>query len=149
MVSLKNTVRMRHVLIGEVHIDGGRVECARRAGILQQGLELAGEEESVRFEAVEQRLLAEAVASEKQLFSPVVPDGQREHAAEVSDAVGTVLLVKVDDGLGVAMRAEAMAAGFEVRPQLAVVVDFAVEGNPDRLVLVRQRLSPGGEVDNR
>ncbi len=44
---------------------------------------------------------------------------------------------------------KAVAAGFEVGPQLAVVVDFAVEGNPDRLVFVRQRLPPGGEVDNR
>ncbi len=120
-----------------------------RAGILQQGLELAGEEQPVGFEAIEQRLFAKTVAGEKQLFPPVVPNGQREHAAEVPHAVGTVLLVQVDDGLGVTVRAEAMAAGFEVGPQLAVVVDFTVERNPDRLVLVRERLPPGGEVDNR
>ncbi len=89
---------------------------SRRAGILQQGLQLAAEEKPVFFEAVEQRLLAKTVAGEKQLFPPVVPNRQGEHAAEVSDAVGTVLLVEVDDGLGVAVRAEAMAAGFEVGP---------------------------------
>ena len=55
----------------------------------------------------------------------------------------------MDDRFGVAVRAEAVAARFEVGPQLAVVVDFAVEGDPDRLVFVRQRLPTGGEVDNR
>ena len=61
-----------------------------------------------------------------------------------------VLLVEVDDRLGVGARAEPVALGLEARAQLGVVVDLAVEGDPDRAVLVGHRLVPGRrQVDDR
>jgi len=38
---------MRHVLIGQIQIDGGRTQFARRARELQQGLEFAAEEKVI------------------------------------------------------------------------------------------------------
>ena len=46
------------------------------------------------------------------------------------------------------MRPEPVAAGLEIAPQVAVVVDLAVEDDPDRLVFVGHRLLAAGPVDD-
>ena len=52
------------------------------------------------------------------------------------DAVGAVFFEKVDDGFGVAVGAVAMAAGDELLAQGEMVVDFAVEYDPQGAVFV-------------
>ncbi len=42
----------------------------------------------------------------------------------------------------------AMAEALELAPQVAVVVDLAVEADPDRLVFVGERLLAGGQIDD-
>src|SRR5205823_8199219 len=79
----------------------------------------------------------------------VVPDRDREHAAEPAREVVAVLLVQVDEDLGVAARAEAVAGGLELPPELLVVVDLAVLDDVDGAVLVRDRLVARLEVDDR
>ena len=54
----------------------------------------------------------------------------------------------MDDGFGVARCPEGVAALFELAPQLAVVVDLAVEHHPDGAVFVANRLLAGLEVDD-
>src|SRR5205807_489579 len=78
----------------------------------------------------------------------LVPDGKREHAPQMLHAALAVLLVKVDDRLRVAAAAEAMPAGLEQRMKLRVVVDLAVEDDPDGFVLVAHRLMAAGAVDD-
>src|SRR5207249_5851769 len=58
------------------------------------------------------------------------------------------LLVGMDDCFGIAARLVLMAPGLEVAPNLRVVVDLAVEDNPNALILVRQRLMAGTQVDD-
>jgi hypothetical protein len=41
-----------------------------------------------------------------------------------------------------------VSGGFELRPDVRMVVDLAVEDDPDRLVLVRQRLMAGRQIDD-
>ena len=43
---------------------------------------------------------------------------------------------------------EMVAGGFELGGQVAVVVDFAVEDDGDRSILVEHRLVPGRDVDD-
>ena len=95
-----------------------------------------------------ERLDAEAIAREQQPPPRRVPDREREHAAEALDAVVAPLLVGVDDRFGVGARAVAVAGRFELRPDVGVVVDLAVEDDPDRAVFVRQRLLAGGQIDD-
>ena len=45
-------------------------------------------------------------------------------------------------------RVERVPAGVELRAQLAIVVDLAVEDHPDRAVLVADRLMAAGEIDD-
>src|ERR1700722_6681528 len=76
------------------------------------------------------------------------PDRQAEHAAQPRDRGGVPVLVGVDDHLGVGGRVEAVARGFQVTSQFPVVVDFAVEDDPDRAILVVDWLVPGREIDD-
>ena len=78
-----------------------------------------------------------------------VGDREGEHAVELLDAGVAVLFVGVDDGFGVGLGAEAMAAGLELAAELAMVVDLAVEDDPDRAVFVGHRLLAAGPVDDR
>ena len=55
-------------------------------------------------------------------------------------ALGTVLLESVQDGFGVGARLIAVPGLFERRPERGVIVDLAVEGDPERAGLVAHRL---------
>ena len=62
--------------------------------------------------------------------------------------LGAVLLVGVDDHLGVAASGEPVAEPLEPLPQLPEVVDLAVERDPDRPVLVAHRLVAAGQIQD-
>ncbi len=82
--------------------------------------------------------------------APGVPDGEGEHAVQARHAGRALLLVEVDDRLGVGARAVRVALGLELGAQRLVVVDLAVVGDPDGAVLVGHRLVAGGrQVDDR
>ena len=112
-------------------------------------LDLGAEEQPVAGERPVERLDAEAVAREQQAPPRRVPDREREHAAEALDAVVAPLLVGVDDRLGVA---SACGSGgpraSSSRPDVGVVVDLAVEDDPDRCRPRSKRLLAGGEIDD-
>src|SRR5690606_32817563 len=79
---------------------------------------------------------------------PGVVDREGEHAVQAIDDSRTVLFPAVHDDLGVRRRAETVAAGFEIGPQIAMVVDLTVEDDPDRPVFVGHRLPAAGQVDD-
>src|SRR5438067_5231467 len=106
----------------------------------EQRLDFGSEEEQIAGTRPIERLDAEAIAHEQQPLLRRVPERERKHAAEPVDALVAPLLVRVDDRFGVRAGLVAMTARFEIAPNLGVVVDLAVEDDPDRLVLVRQRL---------
>ena len=55
----------------------------------------------------------------------------------------------MDQHLGIGMvRAEAVSLGVEFATQFAMVIDFAVEDDPDRPVLVGHRLMAAGKIDD-
>ncbi len=61
----------------------------------------------------------------------------------------TVVLVEMDPRLGVAAGGEPVPSGEQVATQLGILEQLAVEGDPDRAVLVADRLSSPGQVDDR
>src|SRR5215831_21062109 len=93
-----------------------------------------------------ERLDAETVTCEQQPPPGLVPNGKREHAVEVVDAVVAPLLVGVHDGFGVGTRAVGVTAGFELASDERVVVDLAVEDHPDVAALVGQGLLAVPEI---
>src|SRR4030095_13306252 len=87
-------------------------------------------------DGIEERLLAQTIARREQLAAAAVVDRKGEHAFDAFDARRSELLVGVEDGLGIGHGSKAMALGFEQRPQIAMVVNLAVENNPKGYVLV-------------
>ena len=111
-------------------------------------LDLATEVQGPIEHRIEERLLAQAIARQQQLAPALIVDGEREHPLQAPDGVGSPLFVGVNDRLGVRGGPEAMAARLELLPELAVVVDLAVEDDPDAAVLVLHRLMAAGAVDD-
>ena len=64
------------------------------------------------------------------------------------DAISAVFLVQMDDRFRVAPAAIAVTAGLEVVAQVLVVIDFAVEDDPNGFVLITDGLVSGLDVDN-
>jgi hypothetical protein len=140
--------RRGHVAVGEVGVDRLAVDLARDLVVGQQRGHLGGEAEDAVAQAVEERLLADAIARDQALLPARVPEREREHPVQPLDAVDAVLLVEVRDDLGVAVCRQRVPARDELLAQLAVVVDLAVQDDRDGAVLVEDRLVAGGEVDH-
>src|SRR5205823_1208324 len=77
-----------------------------------------------------------------------VPEREREHAAEAIDRALAPLLVRVNDHLGVGVRAESMAGLLQGGSDLREVIDLAVEDHPDGSIFIGERLIAGGQVDD-
>ena len=89
-------------------------------------------------------MFAIAIWDMRQRTRSRVPDRQTEHPAQARDRLLTPLLVSVDDDFGIGGRIETMPRRFELAPELAIVVDFAVEDDPHGAILVVDRLVAGG-----
>src|SRR5579864_1100639 len=54
----------------------------------------------------------------------------------------------MDNGFRICRGVETVPASLKFRAKIAVIVDLAVEGYPDSLVLIRKRLVASGQVDD-
>ena len=159
--------------------DGGALvrliagDLAGHAGHREQRLEFAGKQQPSWFVAIDQRLLAESIAGEKQprcgatrqlkstramhsVGGPggrgqrsLIPDREREHPSQAVDAGGPELFVRMHDRFSVAGCAELVPALLQLVLQVAIVVDLAVEDDPDPPIFIAERLMSAGQIDNR
>ncbi len=141
--------RTRHVGEHEEGVDRVGIELAQLRLDREQRGQFRGEQQLAVVLVQEQRLLAETVARDQQAAGALIPEGEGEHALQRVHHRLAVLLVEVHQHLGVAAGRKAVAAAPQVFAQLRVVVDLAVEGGPDRAVLVAQRLVTAVDVHDR
>ena len=87
------------------------VDLGRKIRMGENRLRLGAEEKKLAHVGIEQRLDAEPVADEEQLLLRLVPDGEGEDAVEPVHAGLAPLDISLQQHLGVAGRAEAVAAG--------------------------------------
>src|SRR5215469_9003127 len=59
-----------------------------------------------------------------------------------------MLLIQMEQHFGVAPRGKEVAAGFQLGPQLAEIVNLAIEDDPYRAVLIGHRLSTRNQIDD-
>ena len=117
---------------------------------LDQGFDQAGKTKRPVPLGVIQRLDAEGIAREEQFLFALVPDAEREHAAQRVHHRRAALCVQVQQDFGVRLRAEGVALGLQFAPQLAIVVDFPVVGDRQASVGGGHGLRAGlGQVDDR
>jgi hypothetical protein len=102
---------------------------AGKRGIGEQRLQLGAERDDAAALAVVQRLLPEPVAHDPEPAPWCIPQGEREHADEMFDALESPLIVRREDHLGVGLGAEGVPETLELFPKLEEVVHLAVEGD--------------------
>ncbi len=113
------------------------------------GAHLGCQQQAAALEVPEERLDAQAVAGGEKPALVAVPDEQGKHADESLKARFAPALVGAQDHLGVGARAEGLAVGLELGPDLGEVVDLAIEDDPTLAVGAGHGLVPGGrEVEN-
>ena len=126
----------------------GGIDRAADPGVLEQRLDLRPKNQRLAVAPIVKRLLARAVARQKQALGAVVPQGDGEHPVQFAQAVRALLLVQVDDGFAVGMGLEMVAAVQQPLAQLAVIINFAVENQGDVAGFVGERLVAGFKVNN-
>jgi len=139
----------RHVFPGEELGQGVDVQVTLHQATGQQALDLRSPDQIGRREHVVEGLDAHVIARQKQLAAAGVVDREGEHAVEKFRTAAPVLLIGVDDDLGIALGAKAVAARFQIAAQRLEVIDFAVLDRQDGAVLVEDRLVAAVHVDDR
>jgi hypothetical protein len=105
----EDRIRGRDRVEGEEGLEGVEVDLAAR-----QRPQLGREAQLAADVAVVERLDPVAVAGEHEAAASCVPDRGREHPAQPLGEAEAVLLVQVDERLGVAARAQVVAGAFEL-----------------------------------
>ncbi len=88
------------------------------------------------------------VPGNKQGAPTRVPNGKGKHPAKVFDAFLTVLFVEVDNRLGVAVTAVAVATLLQLAAEFRMIIYFAVINEPDGAVFVGYGLLPRLQVND-
>jgi hypothetical protein len=131
-------------------IEADRIEGPRQVGRAgEDRLDLAAEDHLAVALGVVERPHPDPIASQDQAALGAIPQREGPLAVHPIEGVLAPLLPGVEDDLGVALGAEAVAGGDELRAQLDVVEDLAVEDDPQSLVLVGHRLLAAGQIDDR
>ena len=114
----------------------------------QERLDFGGKEQPSPAARVEQGPNSQAIPDQDQSLPSRVPQGDCELSVQSLDEALAVLLVGMDDDLGVRAGPKPMTQALQLSPQLDIVEDFTVEYGPDRAVLVRHRLGAGLKIDD-
>jgi len=132
-------------------VEGRRLDRARDGGVGQDRLDLGREPEDAAMATKINGLDADPVARHRQHVPGRVPDGESEHAVEAfQQTVDPPFPVAVNEDLGVGMiGAKSVTGVFQLAPERKMVVDLAVEGDPNGTVRVGHGLGGSiGKVDN-
>src|SRR5205807_9702390 len=132
----------------QVLLEARELQPGRAPAAGQHGLDFRSEEKPLVGDAVKQRLDAEMIAAQHDAAVAHVVKAEGEHAVQTLHEVETPRLVGVHQHFGVTARPEGVPVGLELGGELPVVVDLAVERDPDATVLVGERLLSGRHIDD-
>ena len=97
---------------------------------------------------VKERLDAETIAGGKKGLIRLIPQGHGELASQLVQAGRARFLVEVKGDFAVGPGPKSMAPLFEFVLDRFIAIEFTVDHNPERLVLVRDWLIPSRQVDD-
>ena len=137
------------VLEGQVGAQCLGVDLAAEARVLEQALDFTAEQELARVGlGVVERLDAEDIACAVHFVGLGIPHDKGEHTAQHTGQLGAVLLIAVDDDLGVAVGLEDVALGLQLGAQIHKVIDLAVENADNRAILIVHGLLACSQVND-
>ena len=141
-------VGWRHQVARGEHLDGRVVGSAHVVDRLRERANVGAEHEALVPGVVVERLLAEAVAGERERLVALVPDRQREHAVQSLQRAGSPLAPRVQQHLPVPFGRERMTEASELVAKLAIVVDLAVE-HQVQAIEVKRLVGAWVQIDHR
>ncbi len=107
------------------------INLARHVWISKQGLDLAGKQKAARLHRIVERLNPNAVPNQPQATEVRIPERESKHPAEPLNRIDAPLTVCVNNDLAVRTSGmKAMTQRFELTPELDMVVDFSIVGEP-------------------
>jgi hypothetical protein len=126
------------------------VDLASEGLVLQDRLDLRREDDPAVVPSVKEGLDPEVVAREHhpRHRRTLVENREPPHAVEAAEAIGPPLREGVEHHLGVARGVKGVSRRFQLRAQLAKVVDLAVVDDLQLAVVHRHRLAAVREVDD-
>src|SRR6185436_2054134 len=111
-----------------------------------EGLDLRREPDATLRCTIEHRPDSDSIACQDETSRSRVPERDGELAVQSADEVEPVLLIEMDDHLGVRPRRKPVTRFFQLAPQLDEVEDLAVQHDVDGSVFVADRLVAGRKV---
>src|SRR5450755_3446369 len=106
----------------------------------EQGLNLGCGTKACAVIDVIQRLDAERIAGKENPARPRVPQRERKHPTKLSHHSSSAFLIKVQQDLGITLRAESVTFPLKLCAQLPKVVNLAVEYDSGAAIRRRHRL---------
>src|SRR5687767_4629117 len=110
----KRRVRRWDVTKSEIRFEGAPIELMLDHTAIKQRFQLRRENNLCGCSRNVERLDSEAITREQQRAFGLIPKRKCKHAAQVLDAVSTVIFVQMNDGFGIAVGAKAMTALYQV-----------------------------------
>src|SRR5262249_35229597 len=95
-----------------------------------------------------ERFDAYPIASKNEAASPLIPDGEGEHAAQTGKRGSIPLQEGAKDNFRVATSGKTMAFGFEFSAQLGMIINLAVEDEDSGAIIRKERLIATAEIDD-
>ena len=127
----------------------GLVQALFKGRVSQKRLDLAGKEQRLALFIIAERLDAEQVPRTEQRAAGAVPHRKREHPAQAAGQAAAPFLIPVEQDLGVGIRGKRVAALLQSGTQGLVVVNFAVEHDHQRAILIEHRLAAARQINDR
>src|SRR5205807_1599983 len=145
---LKDGVRAWDIAVCQIEIQCAFVHTRGNLWQLQERLDLRGKRDPVPRDPVVERLDPKTIPGNEEALAPAIPQGKRKHPLEQIQASFRALLIGMEDDLSIRPGSEGMASLLESAAQLFEIIDLAVERHPNGSILVRQRLTAAGRVDD-
>src|SRR6266850_3041482 len=98
---------------------------------------------------VENGFFPNPITCQEEFFSPLVPNRERKHSPQVFRAIGSVLIVGVNDSFCVAVCIKGVSELLQLFAELLVVIDLSIENNPCSAILIVDRLLAAFHIDDR
>ena len=128
--------RVGHIAEGKKIRDGFQIHFPANDGMLQERFDFRAKDQRIADKNVVQRLLTNPVASQEELVFAFIPDRKGEHSTQPLNGALAFVLIKVDDDFGVTASPKSVPTLDQFLAEFPVVIDFSVEYNPNRAVLV-------------
>ena len=147
--AFKHGARLGHVAQGQIGVNRGNIAGAGNPRTFKNRFHFRSKDKAAFAFMIVERLLPAPVAGEERFPRAGVVQRESKHSVELFHAVPSPFFVGVNDHFGIRPCSKAVPLPDQLFVQLDIVVDFPVEANGQRAILVVDGLPAALEVDDR